>query len=267
MLGRAPQTLNTSGATWIPRAAASATASAASRAAEATATSRRGYGERSTVVRPTRRRAAKSSVSRRAVSAQPRLPAMDITRTTCWAFITDSSACPSAPTRASAGTGKRSKRRWAKSMPRIPLAGTAGLRSYRPAPSGRSSRTAEKAPGPRSPVRATRYTASQRRPRPTIHFSPVSSQPPSTGVSRAVLASRSLPWSASDRANPTAPPRARIPAACLRCSGEPCSARQVAAVMPNIVPGITFRSRRAAVRTSSMLCSNDTKRPPHSSGR
>ncbi|MFD0573074.1 hypothetical protein ACFQ0T_32405 [Kitasatospora gansuensis] len=82
-----------------------------------------------------------------------------------------------------------------------------------------------------------------------------------------MLASRSLPCSASDIAKATEPPRRRIAATRSCCAVEPCSRTQVAAVMLNIVPGITFRSRRAAVRTRVRLWSKDRKLPPSSAGR
>ncbi|MFE9833691.1 hypothetical protein ACFYP4_00890 [Streptomyces sp. NPDC005551] len=82
---------------------------------------------------------------------------MLISRTACWARTAISSPSPVLPTRASSGTGRPVKDSRAVSMPRMPLVRAAGRRS-RPSPTtrSRSSRKAVKAPGPRSPVRATR---------------------------------------------------------------------------------------------------------------
>ncbi|WP_345284307.1 hypothetical protein [Kitasatospora albolonga] len=178
-------------------------------------------------------------------------------------------------------------------------------------------RTAENAPGPRSPVRATTYAASLRCPSPTIHLAPssrqaaaalspeagdalrageaseaelepaagdpalraacpVSSTEPAagelalraaTGVSRTSLARRSLPWSASDIAKATEPPRRRTSATRSCWAAEPWSWTQVAAVIENMVLGMTLRSRRAAVRTRVRLRSKPSKAPPSSRGR
>ncbi|MCP9994302.1 hypothetical protein LUX09_33715 [Streptomyces albogriseolus] len=94
-------------------------------------------------------------------------------RTTCMAFIAISRPCPGCPTSASARTGSPSKRNPAKSTPRIPD-GRCRIPERALSTSLPSSSSAEKAPGPRRPVRATTSSAWQRSPSPTSHFSPSS---------------------------------------------------------------------------------------------